>query len=142
MKQVTLYVFLLLICNIKTFGQSKQEAKIKTMVNGLYQAMIDADSIKLYKYTHEKLNYGHSSGAIDNKNVFIEKLVSGKSDFVKIDNNIESITIDKNIALIRHQLHATTNDNGKPGSVHLKILLVLKKKKGKWLLIGRQAIKV
>ncbi|MEK7226911.1 MAG: nuclear transport factor 2 family protein, partial [Bacteroidota bacterium] len=35
----------------------------------------------------------------------------------------------------------TTNDGGKPGEVHLLVMLVWQKQGGKWILLARQAVK-
>jgi ketosteroid isomerase-like protein len=42
---------------------------------------------------------------------------------------------------VRHTLDADTNDNGKTGTVHLKVLLVWLKEGGEWKLLVRQAVK-
>jgi ketosteroid isomerase-like protein len=44
-------------------------------------------------------------------------------------------------AIVRHNMAAKTNDNGKPGEVHLHILLVWQKQHGNWKLVARQAVK-
>jgi ketosteroid isomerase-like protein len=72
----------------------------------------------------------------------VEKIVSGKSDFVSIDLAEQTISISGKVALVRHILHAKTNDGGKPGEVHLRILLVWQKKGGQWKLLARQAVKM
>jgi hypothetical protein len=38
-------------------------------------------------------------------------------------------------------LSAETNDNNKPATVHLKILLIFVKDGGEWKLLARQAVK-
>ena len=78
----------------------------------------------------------------ENKEAFIEKIASGKSDFISINTEQQTIDIIDNVALVRHTLIGETNDNGKPGSLKLKVLLVWKKEKGEWKLLARQAIKL
>ena len=73
---------------------------------------------------------------------FVEKIASGKSDFVTINLTDQKISITGNVAVVRHQLFATNNDNGKPGEVKLKILLVFKKVGKDWKLLARQAVKL
>jgi ketosteroid isomerase-like protein len=104
--------------------------------------MVDADSVMLDKLTSPQLSYGHSGGAIDDKTVFVQKIVSGKSDFVTMEFPGQTISISKNIAIVRHKLNAVTNDSGKPGEVHLNVLLVWQKLHGQWKLLARQAVKV
>jgi hypothetical protein len=129
------------ICSL-LHAQSKQETAVANTVEQLRKAMVDADSVMLGKLTSTQLSYGHSSGALDNKTVFVQKIVSGKSDFVTMEFSEQTISISKNIAVVRHKLNATTNDNGKPGEVHLSVLLIWQKQRGDWKLLARQAIKI
>ena len=139
-KIIILLAFSIFSANI--FAQSKCESKVAAVVEQLRLAMISGDSTELKKLVSEKLNYGHSGGHIDDKKEFVEKLTSGKSDFVTIELKDQSIVISKKVAIVRHELHAVTNDNNKPGDVHLRVLLILQKKKGNWKLLARQAVKI
>ena len=122
-------------------AQSSQQVAIEKKVEQLRKAMVDGDSAMLDKLTSDKLSYGHSGGHVDDKKEFISKIVSGKSDFVTMELTDQNITVSKNIALVRHKLNATTNDNGKPGEVHLLVLLLWQKLHGEWVLLARQAVK-
>jgi hypothetical protein len=124
------------------FAQSKQITAVANVVEQLRVAMINADSVALDKLVSNKLSYGHSGGALDDKKIFIQKLVSGKSDFVTIDLTEQTITVSKKTAIVRHTLNATTNDNGKAGKVHLKVLQVWQKQNRSWRFLARQAIKL
>jgi hypothetical protein len=123
------------------YGQGKPQEKIAQLVTELRDAMVNADSASLDKLAADQLSYGHSSGHIDDKGAFIRKLTSGQSDFVSISLSEQSITISRQTALVRHKLDAVTNDNGKPGEVHLFVLLVWQKLGKHWQLLARQAVK-
>lgn len=123
-------------------AQSNPQTDVANATEQLRKAMIDADKIILEKLTAQKLSYGHSGGHIDDKKEFVEKLVSGKSDFVTIDLSDQTISISGRVAIVRHILHAKTNDSGNPGEVHLRILLVWQKVKSGWKLLARQAVKI
>jgi Domain of unknown function (DUF4440) len=122
-------------------AQSKKQIAVANVVEQLKKAMIDADSTVLDNVTAAALSYGHSSGHIDTKSNFIEKIISGKSDFVSIELTEQTITVSKNIAVVRHQLHAVTSDSGKPGEVNLFVLLIWQHKNSGWKLLARQAVK-
>ena len=79
---------------------------------------------------------------VEGKAEFISKIVSGKSDFVSIGLNNQTIAVSGSTAIVRHRLDAKTNDNGKPGEVHLQVLLVWQKLHGHWKLLARQAVKI
>jgi ketosteroid isomerase-like protein len=138
--RITFTIMLLAIAFTLT-AQSKDETKVAETVQQLRKAMIDADSAALVKLTSNKLSYGHSGGLVENQQEFITKLTSGKSDFVTMDLTDQTITVSDNVALVRHTLKGSINDGGKPGDVHLKVLLVWQKQKGDWKLLARQAIK-
>jgi ketosteroid isomerase-like protein len=142
MKKIILTAILLFSVCTFLHAQSKQEAAVANAVEQLRKAMVDADSVMLDKLTSSQLSYGHSGGALDDKTVFVQKIVSGKSDFVTLEFAGQTILVSKNTAIVRHKLNATTNDNGKPGEVHLAVLLVWQKLQGQWKLLARQAIKV
>lgn len=123
------------------FAQSANEKAVALQVEALKKAMIDGDSAILDKLTASQLSYGHSSGTIENKKDFIANIISGKSDFVSIELTNQSISISGKTAIVRHKLDAVTNNDGKPGEVHLLILLVWQQQKGEWKLLARQAVK-
>lgn len=89
----------------------------------------------------DELSYGYSSGLVENKQLFVEKIATGKSDFLTITLTEQSIDVSGKLAIVRHHLTATTNDGSVAGTVKLKILLVYQLKKGRWLLYARQAVK-
>lgn len=123
-------------------AQSKDETALALATEQLRKAMIDADKAVLENLTSTKLSYGHSGGYIDDKKEFVEKLATGKSDFVSIDLTDQLISISGKTAIVRHILKATTNDGGKLAEVHLRILLIWQKQKGHWKLLARQAVRV
>ncbi|MBP6430394.1 MAG: nuclear transport factor 2 family protein [Ferruginibacter sp.] len=138
------FIYLIMFCAFCTTIQAQKKAKLQVeeAVKKLTTAMVNADSAMLDDLSSSALSYGHSGGAVEDKKAFIEKIVSGKSDFVSINITEQQITINKKVAIVRHKLDGTTNDKGKQsGEVHLKILLVWQKQNGKWKLVARQAVK-
>lgn len=142
MKKLLVPLFLVLTGMFTVSAQSKQEKAVADAVEQLRKAMVDADKAMLESLVSEKLSYGHSGGHIDDKKEFVEKIVSGKSDFVSIDLSGQTISINRKTAIVRHKLNAVTYDGGKPGEVHLLVMLVWQKQGGKWILLARQAVKM
>lgn len=138
-KMILLPLFFLAVITMD--AQSKQEKGVAAVTEQLRKAMVDPDKATLENLVWDKLTYGHSGGHIDDKKEFVEKLVSGKSDFVTIDLSEQTISISGKTAIVRHKLNATTNDGGKPGEVHLLVMLVWQKQGGHWILLARQAVK-
>ncbi|MBK7870308.1 MAG: nuclear transport factor 2 family protein [Saprospiraceae bacterium] len=141
MKQLFILLLFILSSQI-VFSQGKAETAVANTVETLRKAMVDADKSALENISAEELSYGHSSGKIENKSEFVEAIVSGKSDFVKIDLSDQTIKVVGKTALVRHKFFAETNDGGKPGTVTLHILTIWQKQKGGWKLLARQAVRV
>jgi hypothetical protein len=141
MKKCLILIIGLLI-SIIGFSQSKEQVRVAGAVEKLRLAMISGVREELESIVDDSLSYGHSGGAVEGKVEFVEKIASGKSDFVTIHLTDQKISITGNVAVVRHQLYATNNDNGKPGEVKLKILLVFKKVGKEWKLLARQAVKL
>jgi len=137
----TLFTILFACLCIVVSAQSKNERAVAAAVENLRKAMVDADSAMLWQLSSPQLSYGHSSGHIDDRLQFVQKIASGKSDFVSINLTEQTITVSGKTAIVRHKLDAVTNDNGKPGEVHLLVLLVWQKHGRNWVLLARQAVK-
>ncbi|MGH2552774.1 MAG: nuclear transport factor 2 family protein [Chitinophagaceae bacterium] len=123
-------------------AQQKNEARVAAAVEELRKAMIDGNKMELENLVSDKLSYGHSGGHVDDKKEFVEKITSGRSDFVSIELTEQSIISSGKTAIVRHILSAKTNDEGKPGEVRLRVLLVWQKMSGHWKLLARQAVKM
>jgi len=142
LKHLVLLSAFFTIC-ISSKGQAPLEKEVLEVVEVLRTAMIDGDKTTLEKVTSEFLSYGHSNGRVENKQEFVESLVSGRSDFVTMNLSEQTITVTSpKVALVRHTLDADILDGGKPNTVKLKVLLVFQKEKAGWTLIARQAVKV
>ena len=141
MKKAAL-LLLILTYSLVGFTQSRQESEVISTVEKLRLALISGVKEDLESVVHDSLSYGHSNGTIEGKYEFVEKIVSGKSDFVSIEFYGQTISVQKNIALVSHSLIANINDGGKPSEIKLKILLVFTKTGKDWKLLARQAVKL
>ena len=124
------------------YAQTKDEQGLVKAVEKLKNAMVSGERNALQEVAASDLSYGHSGGKIEDKATFVESIASGKSDFVTIDLKNQTVKITGKTAIVRHELHATTNDGGKAGEVHLGIMLVWQKEGKEWKLLGRQAYKL
>lgn len=123
------------------FAHNHEEEAVAKQVEALRVAMIDGDAKALKQLSSTALSYGHSGGHIEDQQAFIEKIASGKSDFVTMELADQTISISGDTALVRHNLNADIKDGGVPNTIHLGILLVWQKQAGEWKLLARQAFK-
>ena len=140
--KIYLLLFLLGLFPVIVSAQSKAEKQVEIAVEALKAAMLSGDRTALQQITADELSYGHSGGTIEDKAAFIEKIASGKSDFISINLSEQVIKISGKTALVRHKLSGKTNDNGVSGTLNLGVLLVFQKQKNAWKLLARQAFKL
>ena len=138
----TIVLNCLLIIGFNADAQTKDESAVATATEKFRVAMIDADQKALQELVSDQLSYGHSSGRVEGKKEFIENIVSGKSDFITMDLSEQTISVNGSTAIVRNTLKGQINDNGKPGEVNLKVMLVWHKQGSKWILLARQAVKI
>ncbi|MCE2825217.1 MAG: nuclear transport factor 2 family protein, partial [Sediminibacterium sp.] len=92
MKKYIILCVTLLIANAG-FSQSKDYARVEAAVEKLKLAMISGVREDLASIVDDSLSYGHSGGAVEGKAEFVEKIASGKSDFVTINLTDQKISI-------------------------------------------------
>ena len=139
-KLLAVTVFTILLIGARS--QSAQEQKLATAVTEFISALESGQRSSLEKITSDALSYGHSNGLVENKEVFIEALASGRSDFLTTHISNQTLSVSGKNGIVRHRLDATIVDKGKQVEAHLNILLVFRKEKGQWKLIARQASKI
>ena len=135
-------ILLIFASSLAANAQSKDEALVAASVEKLRLAMISGNKADLESVVSSDLTYGHSNGKIQTKDVFVNEISTKKSNFLTIDLSEQTVTVTGDVAIVRHLLIASTNDNGKPANPHLGIVLVWKKTKGEWKLIARRAFHV
>lgn len=140
MKKIIL--LLVLSASMMVKAQSKDEKEVLAAVENMRLALISGEKIALENVAAADLSYGHSSGKIQDKAAFVEAIANGSSDFVSIEFKNQSIKVTGKTAIVRHELHAVTNDGGKPGEAHIGVMLVWQKQGKNWVLLGRQAFKL
>jgi ketosteroid isomerase-like protein len=142
MKRSITLAIVLLVSGFQLCAQSKDEKDVAAAVEVLRKAMLDGDEKALTKISAKELTYGHSSGVIEDQAAFVSALATGKSDFVKIDLDEQTIAIAGNVALVRHKLAGELSSNGNVSPIKLGVLLVWQKQQGDWKLIARQAFRI
>nr|HMP32032.1 nuclear transport factor 2 family protein [Saprospiraceae bacterium] len=123
-----LSICMMLLLSNSAIGQTKVIASLEIASKKLVSLLENPDEKELLAILSPHLVYSHSSGMVDTKETLVKSLVSGASDFVKIDiTNQQVKKIGKSTYAITHNLSATTNNGGVPGSVKLFILLIWEK---------------
>lgn len=126
----------------QTKSVSKEVTVVANRVEAFRKALIDPETNQLKELTSKDLSYGHSSGVLQDQEVFIEKLINKESDFVTIEFQNQTIQITGDVAIVRHNLAAHTKDSGVEKDIKIGNVLVWQKQKGKWVIVARQAFKL
>ncbi len=106
----------------------------------LHKAMIAADSLQLSNLTMEELTYGHSSGIIEDRAIFIDQVMNG-DDYISIHFSEPDMTLKGDAAWVRGTIDIVLNTDGKDTPIGLKVLYVFTKQDAYWKLLSRQAVR-
>jgi ketosteroid isomerase-like protein len=143
MKQF-IYLIAFLLFAATGFAQSKQEKALIERTYLLSQTVFGTkDSLTLEDLFAKKASYGHSSGKIETREEAIAAISKNKSRYTDTAISNVSVVVEDDVAIVRHLYKA--NENKPDGSIsplNFTMLLVWVKEKGKWRLMGRQAVKL
>lgn len=142
MKNQLLTIALLCLCISSGLAQSKDVETLEQRVEELRHLLIHPERAGLEAITSKDLSYGHSNGTIEDQNAFVEFLLSGKSQFVNIKLEDQTVKVVDNTGIVRHTLLAETNNGGTLGNIKLGVLTIWHKDGEKWILLARQAFKM
>jgi ketosteroid isomerase-like protein len=122
-------------------AQGSAEKKIEAQLEKLRMAMIDANEPVLSELASDQLTYGHSNGDIEDKKKFIQRIVSGASDFTEITVLEQVITVSGDLAHVRQKVEAKLKAGDTINVLKLNVLLVWQKQGKDWKLFARQAVR-
>jgi ketosteroid isomerase-like protein len=112
---------------------------VAAAVEALRAAMVSGDGRALAALVADSLTYGHSNGRLENKEQFLASL-DGKNAFRSIDLTKQTVTLDGDVAVVRHVFDGINNlPDGKTSTAHIAVLQVWKKYGSTWKLLARQA---
>ena len=122
-------------------AESADEAAVKKAIDDLGKAMIAADKAKLDDLLADQLSYGHSTGKMETKAMFIDEFVSKKTVAKSIVVTEPTVAVVGNIAIARYNLAFEYEEAGKPGVSKPGVLQIWTKDGGAWKLLARQAFR-
>ncbi len=135
--------FAILLASLSAFAQRNEEDVLQR-INAFNKAVFtDKDSVAIDELLADKVSYGHSSGVIQNREEMIKGAINASIVFNNLTMESSSIYFENKSAIARHELKAVTVDkSGRESPLHIGILQVWVKQKGKWKLTARQAYKL
>lgn len=141
-KLLSLVLLIMLSIGSSYAVTSNNQSTVEQAVETMRLAMLSADKTQLENVALPSLTYGHSSAVIENKAEFVDAIVSGRSGFITLEFQDQSIVTEGDTAIVRHVFSADTNNSGQKGKVKIGVMLVFKKAGEDWKLLARQAYKL
>jgi hypothetical protein len=124
-------------------AESADATAVADAVANLTKAMLAADKARLESLVVDQLSYGHSSGTLQDKTVFVDVIASKKSIYKRIDLTKQTVAVVGNNAIVRHAWESESGTgDGKWNLSQIGVLQVWVKQGADWKLLARQAFKV
>ena len=139
-----IHIVLCLLAGLAVFGQSKDEKALMERTYLLSHTVFGSkDSVTIEDLFAKTATYGHSSGKIETRAEAIDAIVHNKVLYTDTSLRIENIVLNGKTAIVRSVFKAKQNNpDGNAAALNLHIMQVWVKERGKWRLMGRQALKL
>jgi len=139
-----LLVVLLVAIAFVSNAQSKDEKELVARTYLLSHTVFGTkDSLTLEDLFAKQATYGHSNGNLQTREEAIKGVNKNKSTYTDTSVTILKVIIENNTAIVRHLFKAKENKpDGSVTPLNFTMMLVWIKEKGKWRLMGRQAVSV
>jgi ketosteroid isomerase-like protein len=118
--------------------------EVEQVIKEFTKAVVEADQAKFNRILSDDLVYGHSNGAVQNKQEFIDEIISlTPFDYISVNTSEQTINITKNIAIVRHIYSAQAkNRSGEMVDIRIGNMMVWVKHDKNWKLLSRQAYRL
>ena len=123
-------------------GSAQKDGKLETTITGFHRALVEKNMTTINQLTDAELSYGHSNGWVETRTDLIRNLVTGFMIYTKYKEDSLEVKYSGTVAHARFIADINAVRDGKDGVFHLKVLEIWIKKKNKWILFARQAVKV
>lgn len=125
-------------------AQSKDEKELVARTYLLSHTVFGTkDSLTLEDLFAKQATYGHSHGNLQTREEAIRGASKNKSYYTDTSVTILKVIVENNTAIVRHLFKADEHKaDGTVTHLNFTMMLVWIKEKGKWRLMGRQAVSV
>ena len=118
-----------------------EEAAVNQSVETLRQALLEADKARLEQVASPQISYGHSDGRVENKEQFINGVMTRKQRVKSLTFPELKTAVVGNAAIVRHIYLAESELDGKATTTRIGALQVWQKQDGAWKLLARQGFR-
>ena len=138
------FIAMFFFANAVSFVQSRKEQQLIERSYLLSHTVFGTkDSATLEDLFAKKASYGHSGGKIETRREAIAAICHNKSVYSDTAMSNITVTVNDDAAIVRHLFRAKENKaDGSVAHLNFTIMLVWVKEKGRWRLMGRQAVRL
>jgi hypothetical protein len=122
-------------------AESADEAAVAQAVEALRKAILGQEKTQLEALCADQLSYGHSDGRVENKDKFIDGVMTRKAIVKSLILSDHTIAIVGTDAIARHTWASESETDGKLTSTKIGVLQVWQKQGGNWKLLARQSVR-
>lgn len=133
---------ILLTFTLCAIAYSADEQQIITAEKGWAAAVVAKDFARLDAMLTPDLIYAHSTGIIDDKTQYLEKMRTGKQNYAGIEHKSTTVRFHGDAAVAHSQIRMHGTNASGPFNDQLMMMHVWVKSKGKWLLAAHQTTKL
>lgn len=142
MKQLITTFFLTLV--LQTIWAQRDAQTVLSRVALLHRSVFtakDPDSLRLL--LSDQLIYGHTDGHLETRDSLLSRIRPDKgATYTEFDAQTHELYFpNKRTAIVRQAIRANVHSNGQLSRLQINLLMVWVRKRGKWLLELRQAVK-
>jgi len=123
-------------------AQSADEAAVTQNIEALRKAILEADKAKLDQVAAAQISYGHSDGRVENKEQFINGVMTRKQVVKSLNFPELKVAVVGNAAIARHIYLGESELDGKQSTTRIGALQLWQKQDGGWKLIARQGFRL
>ena len=132
-----------LLSSRPAIAQSADEKTLAANLEAFREAYLKLDIAKLGALVADNLNYGHSSGTIENKQQFLDAAKARKGVMKTLKFSDVKTAVSGVSAVVRHIWESETELDGKTAGTKIGVLQVWQKgSDGNWRIYARQAYRL
>lgn len=132
----------LLLTGFSNADAAADEAAVTESIEVLRRGILEADKGKLEHVAAAQISYGHSDGRVQNKEQFIDGVITRKQVVKSLAFPDLKVTVVGNAAIARHIYLAESELDGKATTTKIGALQVWQKQDGGWKLLARQGFRL
>src|SRR5262249_11618192 len=123
-------------------AQAADEAAVAQVIETLRRGILEADKAKRDQVAAAQISYGHSDGRVQNKQEFIDGVITRKQTQKSLTFPELKVSVVGNAAIARHIYLGESELDGKQTTTRIGALQLWQKQDGGWKLIARQGFRL